>query len=138
MSAIRRQINIHATPRTVWRALTTPDGWCSWYADEARIDARAGGRVVLTSEGDDGEPIEESGVVLACRPTSRLEIRWDARSRAPTRGGQLAFKVALDGDSTRLSLVYSGGEALDDEETRSGLDRNWRQAFSALRDHLEG
>ena len=137
MAAIRRQINIHASSRTVWQALTTPEGWCSWYADEARIDARAGGRVVLVSEGDDGEPVEESGVVIACRPTSRLEIRWDAHSRSPSRGGQLAFKLARDGDSSRLSLVYSGGEALDDGESRAALERSWRQAFSALRDYLE-
>jgi len=138
MAAIRRQINIHASTRTIWRALTTPEGWCSWYADEARIDPRAGGRVVLVSEGDDGEPVEESGVVLACRPTSRLEIRWDSRSRAPTRGGQLVFKIARDGDTSRLSLIYSGGEVLDDEETRASLDKGWRQALSALRGYLEG
>ena len=55
MSAIRHQINIAAPIRTVWTALTTADGLMSWWADEARIDPRPGGRVVVTTEDDDGK-----------------------------------------------------------------------------------
>ena len=138
MSSIRRQINIAASPRAVWAALTTAEGWQGWYADEARVDARVGGRVVLVSDYDeDDRPIEEVGIFHTLRPTSRLEIRWDSRSRAASRGGRLSFSIARDGDETRVALVHSGGEALGDEAARAELEVTWRQAFQALRDYLE-
>ena len=137
MSSIRRQINIAAPIRAVWRMITTPEGWTSWYADAARFDARSGGRVTLTTEGDDGEPVEEVGILHIFRPTSRIEIAWDARSPAPTRGSRIVFNLAVDGAETRLSLVHSQGEILENEESRQALDDTWRRALSSLRDTLE-
>jgi uncharacterized protein YndB with AHSA1/START domain len=138
MPAIRQQINISAMPRAVWRALTTPEGITSWWVDEARVDAREGGRVVLISEGDDGEPLQEVGIFHELRPTRKIEIAWDKSSPAPTKGTRLEFQIARDGDDTRLSLVHSGGGVLDDEEARAGLEKAWRSALHALRDALEG
>ena len=56
------QDTLAATPRAIWNALTTAEGVESWWVDEARLDARPGGRIVLMSEGDDGEPLEERGL----------------------------------------------------------------------------
>ncbi len=137
MPSIRRQINIDASPRQVWRAITTTAGWTSWYADEARVDARKGGRITLTTLDDDGEPVDEVGIFLAFRPIRKMEVSWDSASPAATKGTRLSFQVARDGDETRLSLVHSGGGVLDDEDARAELEREWRQAFIALRDHLE-
>lgn len=137
MTAIRRQIHIAAGPRAVWRMLTTAEGWTSWYADEARIDGRKGGRITLTSEGDDGEPVEEVGTIMTFRPTSKFELRWDSNSPAVTKGTMLVFSVARDGDETRLGLVHSGGGLLQDEEQRAAQDKTWRQSLQALRDALE-
>jgi len=138
MSSIRYQINIATNARSVWAALTTADGWESWYADAARVDARKGGRIVLTSEDDEGNPVEEIGIFLTYRPTSRLEIQWDSTGKAPTRGGRLSFNIARDGDETRVALVHSGGEVLSDEEARASLEKAWGYAFKALRGYLEG
>ena len=136
MASVREQINIGTTARCVWAALTTAEGWTSWYADEARVDARVGGRVVLVSEGDDGEPLEEVGILHIVRPTSRLEIRFDSTARAPTAGTRLRFNIARDGEETRVGLVQSGG-VLDDDALRESVQKTWRQALRALRDHLE-
>ncbi len=137
MASIRQQINIDASPREVWRALTSVDGWTSWYADDARVDARKGGRITLSMIGDDGEPVDEVGIYLTFRPTRKLEIAWDSTSPAPTKGTTLSFQVARDGAETRLALVHSGGGVLEDEQAREALVKEWRQAFRALRDHLE-
>ena len=137
MAAIRHQINIAASTRSVWNALTTADGLASWWVDEARIDAREGGRVVLTSEGDDGEPVQEVGLVHAFRPTRKLEIAWDSTSPAPTKGTRVQFQVARDGDETRVSVVHSGSGVLEDEEERAELDKAWKAALRALRGALE-
>ena len=137
MAAIRRHVHIAATPRAVWRALTTPEGITSWLADDARLEPRSGGRIVLNNVGDDGEPVEERGIIHTWRPTSHLEISWDRLGRPETAGSHVSFQVARDGNEVRLSLVHSGGEGLDDEQTRSALDREWKQALSALQGALE-
>jgi uncharacterized protein YndB with AHSA1/START domain len=137
MAAIRQQINIAAPQRTVWNALTSADGWKTWWADEARIESREGGRIVLVTEGTDGKPVEERGIFHEMRPTRRLEIAWDANSPAPTRGTRLQFTISRDGDETRLALVHSGGGVLDDDQQRDALDREWREGLRTLRQALE-
>ena len=137
MATIRQQINIATTSRKVRDTLTTAEGWLRWWAEDARLEARSGGRIVLTVEGDDGEAVEERGVFHELRPTRRLEIAWDATSPAKTKGTRVQFTVSRDGDETRVALVHSGGGILDDEDARSDLEREWRVALKALRDSLE-
>lgn len=138
MPAIRQQINIAASPRAVWRALTTPEGLTAWWADEARVDARTGGRVVLKHAEGGGEQVEERGIFLDFSPTRKLEIAWDASRDASPRASRVQFQVARDGDETRVSVVLSGGEALDDDAAHEALNRDWRASLKALRASLEG
>ncbi len=137
MSSIRRQINIAASPRAVWNAFTTAEGWASWYADEARCDCRVGGRVFLVADYDeDDAPIEEAGVFHKLRPTSKLEISFD-RCKTLMSGARLAVQLARDGDETRVSMVLSKAEALGDDEQRDELEKTWRRALSALQSALD-
>ena len=138
MAAIRHQINVATNPRAVWRALTTEEGITSWWVDKARVDARSGGRIVLTSEGDDGTPVEERGMFHEVRPTRKIEIAWDANSPAATKGSRIEFQVARDGDETRVHVVHSGGAIMEDEAFRKTMDDSWRQALQSLRQSLEG
>ena len=138
MTAIRQQINIARPIRAVWAALTTANGLKSWWADEARMDPRPGGRVVVVTEGDDGEPMEERGILHELRPTRKIEIAWDSNSPALTKGTRLTFQLARDGEETRVSLVHTGRGVLEDEEAREVLDKDWRRALRSLRDALEG
>jgi len=138
MPAIRRHIHIAASPREVWKALTTKEGLMGWLADDARIEARKGGRIVLVGEDDEGNPIEERGLIHRWRPTSHLEITWDNFGNFPTRGTSISFQVALDNGETRVSLVHSGpSKVLDDEERRSQLDADWRRALKSLQSMLD-
>ncbi|MEQ1566248.1 MAG: SRPBCC domain-containing protein [Myxococcota bacterium] len=138
MSAIRQQINIAASQRTVWNAITTADGWKSWWADEARVDPREGGRIVLVSENAEGQPIEERGIFHELRPTRKVEIAWDGNSPSLTRGTRLVFTISRDGEETRLSLVHSGGGPLEDDAARDRMDKEWRDGLRTLRQSLEG
>ena len=117
--------------------MTTAEGIKRWWADDARVDSREGGRIVLTSEGDDGNPVEERGIFHEVRPIRKIEIAWDSNSPAQTKGTRIEFQVARDGDETQVNLVHSGGGPLDDEDQREALDETWRQALTALRDALE-
>lgn len=136
MPSIRRQILIAASPSTVWKHLTTAEGLAAWLVDEARFDARNGGRVVLTTEDAEGNPVEDSGTIHKWRPTTHLEITFDRAGKGSFAGTRLAFSVTLDGGETRLALVH-GGERLDDAEENAATDKEWRQALSALQSLLD-
>lgn len=137
MAAIRQQINIAASIRSVWNALTTKKGLEAWWADEARVDPSVGGRLVITTEDDEGNAIEERGMFHKIRPTREIEIAWDSSSPAPTKGTRIVFQVARDGDETRVRVVHSGGGVLNDEEARGALDKWWRRQLRMLRRDLE-
>lgn len=137
MPSIRHQVNIAAPQRSVWRALTTSEGLASWWADEARADPREGGRVVITTEDDEGNPLQEIGTFVEFRPVRKVAIKWDRASPADTRGTTIEFQVARDGEETRVSMVHSGGGPLDDEDVRKRMEREWKGALRGLRSALE-
>jgi uncharacterized protein YndB with AHSA1/START domain len=137
MAAIRQQINIAAPLRSVWTALTSADGWCSFWADEARVEGREGGRIVLVTQDDEGKPVEERGIFHEFKPTRKLEIAFDATGGSRTKGTRLEFTVSRDKDETRVALVHSGAVILEDEALRAALDKEWRDALRALREALE-
>jgi uncharacterized protein YndB with AHSA1/START domain len=138
MPSIRRHIHIAASPRQVWKALTTAEGLESWLVDGAQIDARKDGRIVLTGEDDDGNPVVERGFIQKWRPTSHFEITWDKFGDFPIRGMNYQFQLAIDNGETRLSIVLSGNpEILDDDERRSELDADWRRALKSLQSMLD-
>jgi uncharacterized protein YndB with AHSA1/START domain len=136
MAAIRRHVYIANGARAVWRALTTSEGLEKWLAEDARVDGRKGGRVVLTGTDLDAEH-DVLGMIHTWRPTAKLEITWDNIGAAETKGGTVAFQVARDGDETRVSIVHSGGEALEDEERRAKLDNAWKVALETLQALLD-
>ncbi len=136
MAAIRRHVYIANGARAVWRALTTAEGLEKWLAEDARVDARKGGRVVLA--GSDLDPEHDVvGLIHTWRPTSKLEISWDNIGASETKGSTVAFQVARDGEETRVSIVHSGGEALEDPERRVKLDRAWKIALETLQALLD-
>lgn len=137
MPAIRRHVHIAAPQRTVWRALTTPEGLVRWLADDARIDGRAGGRVVLVQHMEDGGRAEKRGIIHRWRPTSHLDITWDRTGDFPDKGCRVSFQLARDGDETRLSLVQSGGEVLEDEQVRAEIDEAWKRSIEKLQAWLD-
>ena len=136
MAAIRRHVYIAIGARAVWRALTTSEGLEKWLAEDARVDGRKGGRVVLGGTDIDDEH-ELVGIIHTWRPTSKLEITFDNIGSADVKGSTVAFQVARDGEESRVSIVHSGGEAFEDEERRDKLDQAWRVALETLQALLD-
>jgi uncharacterized protein YndB with AHSA1/START domain len=136
MPAIRQIVHIAATPRAVWKALTTVEGLKSWLVDEARLEPRDGGRVVWAYHGDDDDMIEGRGMIHKWRPTSHFEISWDRQGPFPSAGTHMVFKLARDGDETRLSLVQSG-PVTDDDESRAEILKEWKRDLKALQSMLD-
>jgi uncharacterized protein YndB with AHSA1/START domain len=136
MAAIRRHVYIANGARAVWQALTTAEGLEKWLAEDARVDGRVGGRVILSGTDMDSEH-DLVGIIHTWRPTSRLEISWDSIGAAETKGSTVLFQVARDGDETKVNIVHSGGEATEDEERREKLDQAWKVALETLQALLD-
>lgn len=132
---IRRQISIAATPRTVWNALTTPEG-LGWLGADARVDARPGGRITLKVTAG-AEPVEETGIFHVFRPTAKLEVTWDKFSKGPWKSMLTQVQVVRDGSETVLNVQHIG-DALTDAAVREEIDAGWKRALLKLRDSLEG
>lgn len=131
MPMIRRQVSIAASPRTVWAALTTPEGLARWLAEASRIDGREGGRIVISlPEG------EETGLFHSFRPTAKVEVSWDKRGEGPWKGSFLSFLVGRHGKETVLNLQHDG-PAMDDVAQRAAMDDFWRARLAKLRDQIE-
>lgn len=136
MSAIRHQISIDASSRSVWAALTTEAGVKAWWADQARLDAREGGRIVVTTQIGE-EAVEQAGIFHIVKPTRQLEIAWDAAGKAPTRGARTQLQVGRRDGETKVHVVISGGAGMDDPEAHAAVDAFWKEAMLRLRRHLE-
>ncbi|MBN2800528.1 MAG: SRPBCC domain-containing protein [Deltaproteobacteria bacterium] len=133
MATVRQQINVAVAPRAVWRAFTTAEGLSSWWVDDARVDAREGGRVVVRTEDDEGEQVEERGIFHEYRPARRLAIAWDPGASVALASTRLEITLARDGKETRVVLIQSGVK----DELLEESEKTWRQALRGLRDALE-
>lgn len=136
MATIRQQILIDAGVRSVWNAITTPEGITRWWSTGARVDGREGGRVSLT-HGEGEEMIEERGIVHRFRPTATFEILWDSTGPSPSRATSVQFQIGRGAGETKVHLQVGGGGVLDDEEARAALEEVWKARLLRLRETLE-
>ena len=104
---ITREIDIDAPPDVVWAIVTEERHLAGWFSDEAKIDLRPGGAMVLTWHGH--------GTYLArverVEPPHTFAFRWVLREGAePVRGSSTLVVMTLtpNGAGTRLRVVESG------------------------------
>ena len=99
-----RSVELPASSRRVWRALTEPGELRRWFAEGADVDARAGGKYRFWDGRIPGMPPRE-------RAHQRI-TRFDA-------GREIAFEWEIEGVETEAILVV---EPLADAPDRSRLD----------------
>jgi uncharacterized protein YndB with AHSA1/START domain len=105
--AITREIEIDAPCDVVWGIVTEARHLAGWLSDEAVIDLRPGGAMLLTWHGH--------GVyharVETVEPPRRFAFRWVLREgEEPVQGGSTLVEMTLTptGTGTRLKVVESG------------------------------
>lgn len=135
MGAVRQQISVDASSRAVWDLLTTVEGVTAWWCDEARLDPRDGGRIVIGRTVDEAK-VEDRGVFHQVRPTRAIEIRWDTAGGGPSAGTRLELQVGRGDGETKVHVVAAGAP-LDDEAKRVEVETFWKAALQRLRTKLE-
>ena len=113
---IRREVIIDAPPERVWAIVTEPRHVARWFSDEAEIDLRPGGEMLLTWHGHG----TYRGRVEAIEPPVRFAFRWLRREDDDGSTTLVEFLLEPEGAGTRLRVVESGFRSLAwDEEDRA-------------------
>jgi uncharacterized protein YndB with AHSA1/START domain len=122
---ITRTIDINAPADKVWAALTEPDLIAEWFGDTCEFDATPGGTGVFGWK----EHGQFRVVVERVDRPKTLVYRWAREYDAdpvPGNSTLVRFDLIENGAGTRLSLVETGFEELDDpQEGHDGNVEGW-------------
>jgi uncharacterized protein YndB with AHSA1/START domain len=105
--AITREIEIDAPRDVVWGIVTEARHLAGWLSDEAEIDLRPGGAMLLTWRGHG----VYRGRVETVEPPHTFAFRWVLRDgEEPVKGGSTLVVMTLTPTETgtRLKVVESG------------------------------
>ena len=131
--SITREIVIDAPLERVWAIVTEARHLAGWFSDEAEIDLRPGGAMLLTWHGHGSY----RGRVETVEAPRRFAFRWLRREDAD--GSTLVvMTLSPEGESTRLRVVESGfaGLAWPEDERARHADENrvgWGVELDELR-----
>jgi uncharacterized protein YndB with AHSA1/START domain len=138
---ISREVVIDAPPDRVWAIVTDPRHVARWFSDEAEIDLRPGGAMLLTWHGHGHGTYR--GRVEAVDPPHRFAFRWLRREDNEPGDGTstlVEFVLAAEGSGTRLRVVESGFQRLawpeEDKARYAGENADgWVHELNQLSDY---
>jgi uncharacterized protein YndB with AHSA1/START domain len=137
--AIEREILIDAPPRVVWSIVTEARHLAGWFSDEADIDLRSGGRMLLTWRGHG----TYEGRVETVDPPRLFAFRWQTREGelSDTNSTLVVMTLEAEETGTRLRVVESGFATLpwpDDARARYADEnsKGWLTELGELRDYV--
>jgi uncharacterized protein YndB with AHSA1/START domain len=136
--AIEREVVIDAPPNVVWAIVTEARHLAGWFGDEAEIDLRPGGRMLLTWHGHG----TYEGRVEAVDQPRLFAFRWQTRQGAFSETNSTLVTITLEPaeTGTRLRVVESGFTRLpwpDEQRARYAEDnaKGWLSELDELRDY---
>jgi len=136
---IEREILIDAPPRFVWSIVTEAEHLAGWFSDEAEIDLRSGGRMLLTWRGHGAY----EGRVETVDPPRLLAFRWQTREGEFSEANSTLVVMTLEAEETgtRLRVVESGFATLpwpDNARARYAEEnsKGWLTELDELRDYV--
>jgi uncharacterized protein YndB with AHSA1/START domain len=139
--AIEREIVIEAPPSVVWSIVTEAQHLGGWFSDEAEIDLRPGGRMLLTWRG---HGTYEARVETVDAPRL-FAFRWQTRQAEFSETNSTLVVMTLDPEDggTRLRVVESGFATLpwpDDARSRYAGEnaKGWITELDELRAYAVG
>ncbi len=134
-STITKTVFFAASRETVWSFLTDKDKLAQWWHG-AEANLAEGEEYGLLHNDDDGEPFKLIwGRVLEMQPPSLLVYTFIVK---PLQGAEtiVTWRLEEARGGTRLTLIHSGLEAMEDEPALRmlmSLDAGWDEHFRKLR-----
>ena len=134
MASPTREITITQTilaaPAQAYAAFTRAEGWCAWCCEQAKSDARVGGKLHIYTEG-----YNAYGEFTELEPDRTVAFTWNGDGEPPTR-----IRVLLDGHehSTVVTFQVIGlGPEQDWAGIADFLERTWGRVLNNLKAVLE-
>lgn len=131
------QIDIQATTDAVWRAIAEAREIARWFAPDAIVEPRVGGRLVWQW----GQAHTWSQTIEAFEPGRHLRTRYDSVVDDGNGGKRplfVDFHLEGRGGVTTLRLVHSGfGPEADFDGEYHGISGGWPVELRSLRLYLQ-
>lgn len=127
MKTIIHAVHLHASPTTVYDALTTADGLRKWWTTQVSVQPYVGGLIHFTFHGDFHPQMQQ--MVLE-RP--RL-VRWTCVAGHPNwQDNTFVFTLEARNAETLLTFVQEYAQELSDE-TYGTYNFNWGYYLGSLK-----
>ena len=132
------QVTIHASPRTVWKALTTPKLIKKYLMGaDVHTDWKVGGPLVYTGEYQ-GKPYEEKGVIQQFEPEKILQATHFSKSSGkadrPENYALVTWRLQEKGDDTVVTVAQDGISTARGVEIS---EANWANVLEGLKKTAE-
>jgi uncharacterized protein YndB with AHSA1/START domain len=137
--AVEKQVVVNATLDQTWEAWTTRAGITSFFAPDARVQARVGGPFEIYI--DPGAPAGSKGAddmrFLALQPKKMISFDWNAPPHLPEARAQRTFVTVrfepVTDKTTRVTLHHTGwGEGGEWDQAYTYFDRAWGSVLANL------
>ena len=149
--SVRRTVTIAASLDKVWAAITEPQHIASWFGQRTELDTLAvGARGVFGFDGYGDFPVR----IEELDPPHVIAYRWSNDNASPVDPDEVVFAhstvfrfeleelapaTAATPPSTRLTVVESGFDTLDDPTAAmAGNQGGWTSELDELVAYLEG
>jgi len=137
---IKNKILIHAPRWRVWKALTTPSEFASWF--HAKVSAaafRPGERVDLVSTYPGHEGIEFFFEIVEISPEHRFVWRWGPGGAIDALT-TVTFEIEEAEDGTLIKVTESGFERISLERRAKAFESNtkgWEIQLHNIHEYVE-
>ncbi len=136
---IVKEVTVKAAPEEVFRAWSTSEGVASFFAPEARVEAKSGGpfEVYVNPYAPPGMKGADDMKVLAVQENRMISFTWNAPPHLPETRAQrtvviVRMKPAADGQ-TQVTLTHVGwGDGGQWDQTFTYFDRAWGNVLANL------
>ena len=142
-SAIELSVVVSAPVAEVWKAWTTSEGIVSFFAPEARVEARPDGAfaIIIDPYAAPGLQGADDMKVLAVEHEQLLSFTWNAPPSLPQARKQrtvVVLRFAPEAEGTRLTLSHLGwGNAGEWPKARAYFERAWPNVLKQLQQRFE-
>lgn len=130
---IRRSIVVSAGRERVWRAITEPAQFSTWFGGKIQFERLAVGETITFFEEN------YPGTIAVVEPPERFAFYWTAELGYPVET-LVTFQLESLAEGTRITVTETGFEELPEDVRRIPFDRNnegWGIQMNNIAEYLE-
>ena len=135
---ISKQVTVKAPIEKVWQAWTTSEGIKTFFAPEARVEARVDGpfEIYINPYAAPGLKGADDMRILALQPPSMLSFTWNAPPSLPEVRKQRTYvtvRLKPVAEGTQVTIAHGGwGDGGEWDKAYAYFDKAWGNVLNNL------